>query len=70
MTRKPDSPLGECPVCHETVQLRDSGRPKMHLIRHAPLPPGILRGQNAWCEGANPMQNGMLVTPLEQEADR
>lgn len=63
MTRYPPAPEGECPVCHDTVKLRPSGRPKMHMIRHAPLPPGVIRHTNAWCEGANPLQDGSLVTP-------
>lgn len=55
--------LIECPVCGDTVRARSKDAPRMHMIRNGVLPAGAIRGQNAWCEGGNPLRNGMLLTP-------
>ncbi len=65
---KPEpTPLVTCPLCDRTVGSRN-GRPKMHTIPTSRRPKGVY--DPAWCEGANPMQNGMLTTPTpKQESD-
>lgn len=54
----------ECPLCARTVGARADGKPKMHCIPSNRLPVGMFASQ-AWCEGGNPLQNGMCVTPAK-----
>jgi hypothetical protein len=65
MTRQPPTPPIECPLCGRTVGSRN-GHPKMHMIPAARTPwDGY--DQRLWCEGGNPLQNGMLTTPIPKQ---